>query len=214
MLYSAPLFWIALALSAVVILEIAVAAVLYIKLARRKQRPAQPFYAFLGVAGAAYILPLGVSILCLLAEAGVLLYHILRFAALLKAPVAEGARESISVDEARSALDDEAALQMIEKRHDPSIAAYLRMLAGKKRYKNRAIVNVDTLSQHFDDHEHVNLHAMKAKNLIPAKTDFVKVLGKGTLAKLLHIEAHDFSADAVKMIVLTGGRAIEAAPEA
>ena len=49
---------------------------------------------------------------------------------------------------------------------------------------------------------------MKEKGLIPQKTDFVKVLGRGMLDKHLIVEAQDFSADAVKMIVLTGGHAI------
>jgi ribosomal protein L15 len=56
--------------------------------------------------------------------------------------------------------------------------------------------------------EHVSLESMKERGLISKKTDFVKVLGRGLLDKQLIVEAQDFSADAVKMIVLTGGHAI------
>ena len=53
------------------------------------------------------------------------------------------------------------------------------------RYKNKTIINVDTLSEHYANGEHVNLETMKQKGLIPKKTDFVKVLGRGMLDKHL-----------------------------
>ena len=80
--------------------------------------------------------------------------------------------------------------------------------SGEPRYKSKTIINVDTLSENFENYAHVNLETMKEKGLIPQKTDFVKVLGRGMLDKHLIVEAQDFSADAVKMIVLTGGHAI------
>ncbi|MBP3397056.1 MAG: uL15 family ribosomal protein [Clostridia bacterium] len=86
------------------------------------------------------------------------------------------------------------------------------MLAGIRRnQRNRAIVNLETLSAHFESHEPVTIHSLKEKKLIPAKTDHVKILGKGTLDKLLHVEAHDFSDEAIKMILMSGGNAIQKA---
>ncbi|MDE6408343.1 MAG: uL15 family ribosomal protein [Anaeroplasmataceae bacterium] len=38
-----------------------------------------------------------------------------------------------------------------------------------------------------------------------SKVDYIKVLARGVLDKPLIIEAQDYSIDAIKMIVLTGG---------
>ena len=67
----------------------------------------------------------------------------------------------------------------------------------------------DTLSEHFASGDVVNLETLKAKGLLTAKVDFVKVLARGMLDKSLTVEAQDFSADAIKMIILTGGRAVK-----
>ena len=68
---------------------------------------------------------------------------------------------------------------------------------------------MDTLSQKFADNEHVNLKTLKEKKMIHPNVDYIKILGRGTLNKCLFVEANAFSADAVKMIVLTGGHAIK-----
>ena len=133
-------------------------------------------------------------------------------------------REAITIAEAREALSDETALHLIEEDEefekilssasyadDAAIAAYLKMLEGSKRYEQKAIVNVDTLSESFENGAHVNLETLKAKKLISSGVDCVKILARGQLNKHLFVEAQDFSADAVKMIVLTGGHAIHKA---
>lgn len=76
---------------------------------------------------------------------------------------------------------------------------------GKKH-----IVNVDTLSKAFASGDVVDLEALKSKGLLPKNAKAVKVLARGSLDKVLTVRAEDFSADAVKMIVLTGGKAIRA----
>ena len=45
--------------------------------------------------------------------------------------------------------------------------------------------------------------------LIPKNVGSLKILARGVLDKPLNVEAQDFSLDAVKMIVLTGGKAIK-----
>jgi hypothetical protein len=131
------------------------------------------------------------------------------------APVAEVeelVREAITIEEAREVLSDDFALHLIEEA--PAVITMsvadtqANEAEGEVRYKNKTIINVDTLSEHYQHMEHVSLESMKERGLISKKTDFVKVLGRGLLDKQLIVEAQDFSADAVKMIVLTGGHAI------
>ena len=83
-----------------------------------------------------------------------------------------------------------------------------RPAAGKEggRSGARGHINIDTLAAHFEPYAHVTLDAMKAKKLVPARVARVKVLARGVLDKPLFVEAQDFSLDAVKMILLVGGR--------
>ena len=69
----------------------------------------------------------------------------------------------------------------------------------------REIINVDTLSANFKDGDLVNLEALIEKKLVPSKTEYVKVLARGVLDKKLNVDLHDYSIQAVKMILLTGG---------
>ena len=59
--------------------------------------------------------------------------------------------------------------------------------------------------KNFNDGDLVNLEALIAKKLVPAKTEYVKVLARGVLDKKLNVDLHDYSIQAVKMILLTGG---------
>ena len=74
---------------------------------------------------------------------------------------------------------------------------------GKKK---RGIVNIDSLSRAFAPNDVVNLATLRAKGILNPKADGVKVLARGVLDKPLIVEADDFSMDAVKMILLTGGK--------
>ena len=114
-------------------------------------------------------------------------------------------RETITIEEAHEAISDDVAMHLI------AIEPEILEAREKKKYSNKNIINVDTLSKNFENGELVNLEKMKEKQLVPANTDFVKVLARGMLDKHLTVEAQDYSADAVKMIVLTGGKAIETA---
>ncbi len=73
----------------------------------------------------------------------------------------------------------------------------------------QCIVNVDTLGKYFEEGETVDLAALKERvPYIDKKATYVKVLARGLLSKALVVIADDYSLEAVKMIVLTGGRAI------
>lgn len=74
---------------------------------------------------------------------------------------------------------------------------------------NRAIINIDTISSFFEAGEVVTLTEMKQR--IPyfkKNVTYVKVLARGYLDKPLTIDADDFSIEAVKMVLLTGGTVI------
>ena len=113
--------------------------------------------------------------------------------------VAELMRESITIEEAHNAISDEVAIHFVDDERT----------AGDKKYAKKSIINIDTLSANFESGDTVNLETLKEKGLLQKKTDFVKVLARGLLDKHLTVEAQDFSADAVKMIILTGGKVVE-----
>ncbi len=107
-------------------------------------------------------------------------------------------RERISASEVRNiALPEEAMLPKAV-----SASGRTRTFQSGKK----CIVNIDTLSAHFSAGDIVDISALKQRGLIPQKGIAVKVLARGILNKPLTVIADDFSADAVKMIVLTGGK--------
>lgn len=77
----------------------------------------------------------------------------------------------------------------------------------------KGIVNVDTLSESFCAGDHVDVNVLKKKSLIPYDTAYIKVLARGVIDKPLRVYANDFSLSAVKMIALSGGKAIKVTTE-
>ena len=71
------------------------------------------------------------------------------------------------------------------------------------------IINVDTLSRSFSAGDRVDINSLKSRSLIPYDTAYIKVLARGMIDKPLCVYANDFSLSAVKMIALTGGKAIK-----
>jgi len=109
--------------------------------------------------------------------------------------------KEVTVDEATEKMSDEQAQKLIEE---------VEVVVTRKAFGNkRGTVNIDILSQNYQAGELVTVENMHEKNLIPNKVGRVKVLADGLLDKPLIVEADDFSVEAVKMIVLTGGRAIK-----
>ncbi len=74
----------------------------------------------------------------------------------------------------------------------------------------RGIINVDTLSRSFLAGDRVDINILKEHKLIPYDTSYIKVLARGVIDKPLNVYANDFSLSAIKMIVLSGGRAVRA----
>ena len=103
---------------------------------------------------------------------------------------------SISVAKADEVMSDEKAEAAIEED-----------VVSKKREGKKEIVNIDTLSQHYKDGDVVTLDSLIEKKLVSPKAGYVKVLARGVLDKKLTVDLHDYSLQAVKMIVLMGGHA-------
>ena len=113
--------------------------------------------------------------------------------------VASLVRETISIEEAQEAISDSVASHFVE----------VKKAEEEKKYLKKCIINIDVLSEHFEAGATVDLQALKDKGLLPPKADYVKVLARGVLDRSLKVVAQDFSTDAVKMIILTGGRAVK-----
>ena len=128
-----------------------------------------------------------------------------------EAPVVESAlathemqdliKESVTVEEAKEALEDSQLKELVAttKQH-PKYKA-----AKKEKY----IINVDIISENFNNGEVVDLDSLKAKGLLPKKCNYFKVLARGILNKSLEVIANDFSSDAIKMILVTGGKVVQ-----
>lgn len=113
--------------------------------------------------------------------------------------VASLVRETITFEEAHEAISDTVASHFVE----------IEKTVEEKKYLKKCIINIDVLSEQFASGDTVDLQTLKDKDLIPQKADYVKILARGVLDKSLKVEAQDFSVDAVKMIILTGGHAIK-----
>ena len=109
--------------------------------------------------------------------------------------------ESVTVEEAVSKIDDNVVDQLVIKADN--LPKY------KKAKKEKYIINIDTISENFGNEEIVDLNSLKEKRLLPQKCNYFKVLARGVLDKKLTVEANDFSRDAIKMILLTGGNVVK-----
>jgi ribosomal protein L15/outer membrane biosynthesis protein TonB len=112
-------------------------------------------------------------------------------------------REKVEADEVDVILSDDFALDLVEDERTEAEKI------GKKDYGKKGIINIDAISANYEKGEIVNLESLKQKGLIAQNIGYVKVLANGILTKPLTIEAQDFSVEAVKMIVLTGGTAVK-----
>ena len=105
--------------------------------------------------------------------------------------------KEISVDKADVLMSDEMAAKLIEESAE----------SGDKG--KMGIINLGVISANFRADDVVTLDDLKAKGLINAKYDRIKILASGCLDKPLTIKAHAFSLQAVKMLFLTGGHAVK-----
>ncbi len=109
---------------------------------------------------------------------------------------------AVTAELANVMMSDEDAVKATEAATRQTQADLLRSV-GKK-----AAVNIDVISANFEAHDTVSLAALKKRGLLPKSAQAVKILARGTLDKPLTVVANDFSATAIKMILLTGGQPI------
>lgn len=110
--------------------------------------------------------------------------------------LADFLRDDVSVAEADALFSDDVAKMAIKHVHR-------ERTSNKKTY-----INLDTICENFEDGATVNLAALKEKKLVGADIGRIKILARGHMNKQMTIEADDFSVQAIKMIVLTGGEAV------
>ena len=102
--------------------------------------------------------------------------------------------KQVTVAEANKMIEDEVAASAIIVESN-----------GVKTTGKKGIINVDTLSATLESGETVTIERLKEKKLIPASIGQVKLLARGKLDKVLHVELQDYSIEAVKMVIATGG---------
>ncbi|MDE6442124.1 MAG: uL15 family ribosomal protein [Clostridia bacterium] len=89
---------------------------------------------------------------------------------------------------------------------DEYVEAFVRQSEKYSDKTKKAVVNIDTLGKYFNAGERVTVEEIKKRvPEIGGKVTYIKVLARGKLDKALTVEADDFSPQAIKMIVLTGG---------
>jgi ribosomal protein L15 len=114
------------------------------------------------------------------------------------AAVARMSRGEVSATDVDNIITDSIAAEMLDVETD-----------GKVHRGKKDIINIDTISENYGKGEIVTLENLKEKGLVAKGVASVKVLARGMLTKPLTVEAQDFSLEAIKMIVLTGGTAIK-----
>lgn len=113
------------------------------------------------------------------------------------APEAPATDMSINVVEADEILDDRY------------VESFVRQSAKYSDKTKKAVINIDTLGRYFNAGETVTVEEIKKRvPEINKKVTYIKVLARGKLDKALTVEADDFSPQAIKMIVLTGGSVV------
>ena len=106
---------------------------------------------------------------------------------------------AVSVEEAESLLSNQAVETIMAQ---DSVETMLRAGQGKL-----AEVNIDTISENFENDDIITLAALKDKGLVAKNVGRVKILARGELSKRLIVYAEKYSLPAIKMILLKGGEA-------
>jgi hypothetical protein len=111
--------------------------------------------------------------------------------------------DTVTAEEANDLMSDADAKASLKEISSDTVSYASYASHGKKHE-----VNIDVISAAFLPNETVSLDALKKKGLVSRSAKAVKILARGTLDKPLTVIAQDFSTAAVKMITLTGGRAM------
>lgn len=124
-------------------------------------------------------------------------------AEVVKADIADLIRDKITLAEAGISLSDEVAAEYMETADD---MAAVRKPVSRGR---RAIINIDTLAPEFRRGRRRYSRRAERKETRAFGRRITESSCRGLLDKPLTVEADDFSIDAVKMILLTGGRPVK-----
>lgn len=116
------------------------------------------------------------------------------------------------VDEARDGICIRSFVQAEDVNHmmsgEQANALTAVVFRPARPGNNRAVVCLDTLSDAFAPYSFVNLAILRKEGIVGEETTHIVVHARGVLRKPLMVEADAFSLEAVKMLSLTGGRAI------
>jgi hypothetical protein len=104
--------------------------------------------------------------------------------------------KSVTAEEADSLLRDDVVSVLLEDQTN-----------GVPVTGMQDMVYLDTVAQNFGPGDTVNLQSLQAKGLVDPNAQTIKVFARGTLDKPLLVEAGEFTTDALKMILITGGKA-------
>ena len=129
-------------------------------------------------------------------------------AAPLFIPVGEEVPEE-EIPEEVETVEEVAATDVDSMMTDKAAAAFLVASDEEGGQGKMGIINVGLISAAYQAGETVDLASLQEKGMIDGNIGRLKVLASGTLDKPLIIKADAFSVQAVKMITLTGGQAIE-----
>ncbi len=110
--------------------------------------------------------------------------------------------QSITVQQAKEEMTDDLARSLVVEEKPEESVVFVGAV-GKKY-----AINIDTLSQNFNNGDLVDINVLKKRKLVPQSANAIKILARGMLDKKLTVRANDFSTDAIKMILLVGGKAI------
>ena len=123
-------------------------------------------------------------------------------------PVEEPAEDVMLIpdDEGRVHVDASHADDLVT---DEQAESEIQVISSGKKASGKMVeINIDTICDNFEDGETVDLEALKAKRLVPKNAARLKVLARGVMTKNnITLIADKFSIQAVKMIILAGGKA-------
>ena len=110
----------------------------------------------------------------------------------------------IVVPEPVEQIDAEAADDLM------SDAAAMRSANYEKGagHGKQGIINIGIINDRFDADDVITLDLLKQKGLVPKSVGRIKVVAGGVLSKPFTIKAESYSAQAIKMIELMGGKVI------
>ena len=109
----------------------------------------------------------------------------------------------------KPAVDPVDASQVDEMMTDTMAQQFVVYSDEKGGAGKMGIINTKVISDAYLAGETVDLASLRARGLIRSDVGRIKILAVGTLNKPLTVKADAFSLQAVKMITLTGGQAIE-----